>query len=391
MQRLLQSAALAALPIIITAASANAQSPASVESFYKDKKVRMLVGYGVGTGNDLYMRLLARHIGKHIPGKPTIAPENMPGAGSMVMMNYLYNTAARDGTAIGVPSRNLAVEPLLGNAQARYDALKFTWLGSMSRDVSTCITWHTSGIKTIEDAKRREVPVGATGATGRQQHLPEAHQCRARHSVQDRARLSRQRRGRHRDGARRTRWLLQLHLVSHQVGAPAMAGAEADQRRAAAQPERACGTAGRAGGDGSGEGRRLAQVVRARLRHAEDGPSGRGAARRSGRTRTTHCGRPSTPPWPIRTFAPTPSELRSRSTARFRRRRSTTSSSRSTRRRRRSCSAIRRSATSGEVAMIRATLSVSPARGRQDGERARRVARIQRVMACLARSSTSFG
>ena len=123
----------------------------------------MLVGYGVGTGNDLYMRLLARHIGKHIPGRPTIVPENMPGAGSMVMMNYLYN-APRDGTAIGVPSRNLAVEPLLGNDQARYDALKFTWLGSMSRDVSTCITWHTSGIKTVEDATRRDVPVGATGA-----------------------------------------------------------------------------------------------------------------------------------------------------------------------------------------------------------------------------------
>ena len=141
-----------------------AASQTSVENFYKDKKVRMLVGYGVGTGNDLYMRLLARHIGRHIPGAPTITPENMPGAGSMVMMNHLYNVAARDGTAIGVPSRNLAVEPLLGNEQARYDALKFTWLGSMSRDVSTCITWHTSGVRTIEDARRREVTVGATGA-----------------------------------------------------------------------------------------------------------------------------------------------------------------------------------------------------------------------------------
>jgi tripartite-type tricarboxylate transporter receptor subunit TctC len=124
----------------------------------------MLVGYGVGTGNDLYMRLLARHIGKHIPGKPMIVPENMPGAGSMVMMNYLYNAAARDGTVIGVPSRNLAVEPLTGNVQARYDAQKFTWLGSMSRDVSVCISWHKSGIKTVEDARRGEVPVGATGA-----------------------------------------------------------------------------------------------------------------------------------------------------------------------------------------------------------------------------------
>src|SRR4029077_20480427 len=93
-----------------------------------------------------------------------IVPENMPGAGSMVMMNYLYSAAARDGTVLGGPSRNLAVEPLLGNDQARYEAQKFTWLGSMGRDVSTCITWHKSGIKTVDDARRREVPVGATGA-----------------------------------------------------------------------------------------------------------------------------------------------------------------------------------------------------------------------------------
>jgi tripartite-type tricarboxylate transporter receptor subunit TctC len=154
--------ALAVLLLLSAAAPVRAQS--SVAEFYKDKKVRMLVGYGIGTGNDVYMRLLARHIGKHIPGQPTIMPENMPGAGSMVMMNYLYNVAPRDGTAIGVPSRNLALEPLLGNEQARYDALKFVWLGSMTREVSTCITWHTSGVNTIEDAKQREVTVGATGA-----------------------------------------------------------------------------------------------------------------------------------------------------------------------------------------------------------------------------------
>jgi tripartite-type tricarboxylate transporter receptor subunit TctC len=154
--------AIAAFWTLLTASPAVAQSP--VAEFYKDRKVRMLVGYGIGTGNDLFMRLLARHIGKHIPGQPTIMPENMPGAGSMVMMNYLYNVAPRDGTAIGVPSRNLALEPLLGNEQARYDALKFVWLGSLTREVSTCIAWHTSGVKTIEDAKRREVTVGATGA-----------------------------------------------------------------------------------------------------------------------------------------------------------------------------------------------------------------------------------
>src|SRR5437016_14432483 len=122
---------IAGLLALLTATLSAAQPPSSVGQFYKDKKVRMIVGYGTGTGNDLYMRLLARHIGKHIPGKPTIAPENMPGAGSMVMMNYLYNVAPRDGTAIGVPSRNLAVEPLMGNEQARYEPLEFTWLGSI--------------------------------------------------------------------------------------------------------------------------------------------------------------------------------------------------------------------------------------------------------------------
>jgi tripartite-type tricarboxylate transporter receptor subunit TctC len=144
----------------------------SVESFYKDQRVRMLVGYGVGTGNDLYLRLLARHIGKYIPGKPTMVPENMPGAGGIVMFNHLYNVAPRDGSVIAHPSRSLVTEPLYGNQQARYDALKFGWLGSVNRDVATCITWGKSGIASIEDAKRREVAVGSTGASAESNYFP---------------------------------------------------------------------------------------------------------------------------------------------------------------------------------------------------------------------------
>ncbi len=150
--------------------AAAAQSP--VERFYKDQRVRMLVGYGVGTGNDLYLRLLARHIGKYIPGKPTMVPENMPGAGGIVMFNHLYNVAARDGTVLAHPSRSLVTEPLYGNAQARYDALKFGWLGSINRDVATCITWGKSGIASIEDARRREVAVGSTGASAESNYFP---------------------------------------------------------------------------------------------------------------------------------------------------------------------------------------------------------------------------
>lgn len=169
MKTLMRSGTVAAV-LAICLSPATAQS--SVESFYKDKRVRTLVGYGVGTGNDLYLRLLARHIGKYIPGKPTMVPENMPGAGGIVMFNHLYNVAPRDGTVIAHPSRSLVTEPLYGNAQARYDALQFGWLGSINRDVATCIVWTKSGITSIEDAKRREVAVGSTGASAESNYFP---------------------------------------------------------------------------------------------------------------------------------------------------------------------------------------------------------------------------
>jgi len=145
---------------IAFAAPLAAQTP---EEFYSRKSVRMLVGFGAGTGNDLYMRVLARHLAKHIPGHPVIVPENMPGAASLGMINYLYNAAPRDGSVIGMPSRNLLTEPLFGNPQARFKASEFAWLGSMSRDTALCFTWHTSGIRTLDDAKRQDVLVGSTG------------------------------------------------------------------------------------------------------------------------------------------------------------------------------------------------------------------------------------
>ena len=162
--------ALAIILLLSFPSPTTAQS--SVESFYKDQRVRMLVGYGVGTGNDLYLRLLARHIGKYIPGKPPMVPENMPGAGGIVMFNHLYNVAPRDGSVMAHPSRSLVTEPLYGNQQARYDALKFGWFGSINRDVATCITWGKSGIASIEDAKRREVAVGSTGASAESNYFP---------------------------------------------------------------------------------------------------------------------------------------------------------------------------------------------------------------------------
>lgn len=152
--------------VLALVGAALAQPPAvaqSVEDFYKGRTVRMLVGYGPGTGNDIYMRVLARHLGAHIPGKPLIVAENMPGAASLTMINYLFNAAPRDGSVIGMPSRNLLVEPLYGNSLAKFDARQFTWLGSMGRDTALCFTWHTSGITSLDQAKARKVLVGSTG------------------------------------------------------------------------------------------------------------------------------------------------------------------------------------------------------------------------------------
>jgi tripartite-type tricarboxylate transporter receptor subunit TctC len=140
-----------------------AATAADVADFYRGKNLRIYVGYGPGTGYDVYARLLGRHLPKHLPGHPGVIIQNMPGAASLTMTNYLYNVAARDGSAIGLPARNLFVEPLFGNDNARFDARKFNWLGSMSTDVALCFTWHNSGIATIQDAMKREVLVGSSG------------------------------------------------------------------------------------------------------------------------------------------------------------------------------------------------------------------------------------
>ena len=175
------------------------------------------------------------------PGQPTVVIQNMPGAASLTMTNYMYNVAPRDGTAIGLPARGLFIEPLFGNDNAKFEARKFTWIGSMSRDVATCFTWHTSGIATIEDAMKREVLVGSSGVERLELPVPDDRQCADRNEIQAAARLCGQRRRRPRDGARRARRLLQLHLGQHQVGAAAMDREEADQHPAAAHDQQASG------------------------------------------------------------------------------------------------------------------------------------------------------
>jgi tripartite-type tricarboxylate transporter receptor subunit TctC len=115
----------------------------SVEEFYKGKSITLAIGFSAGGGYDLYARHLARHMGKYIPGRPTIVPQNMAGAGSLRAANFVYSAAPKDGTVFGTFARTTGLNPLLESG-ATFDGTKFTWLGSVTNDVSLCVTWHTS-------------------------------------------------------------------------------------------------------------------------------------------------------------------------------------------------------------------------------------------------------
>jgi tripartite-type tricarboxylate transporter receptor subunit TctC len=149
----------AAVALAVTAVPAHAQS---VEEFYKGKSVNLIIGFSVGGGYDLYARHLGRHIGKHIPGNPTIVPQNMSGAGSLRAANFIYSAAPKDGTAFGTFARTTGINPLLESG-ATFDGTKFTWLGSVTDDVSTCVTWHTAPVKTWKDFLERPVTLGGQG------------------------------------------------------------------------------------------------------------------------------------------------------------------------------------------------------------------------------------
>jgi tripartite-type tricarboxylate transporter receptor subunit TctC len=146
-------------------ASAPAKAADAVADFYRGKTVQVLVGFGPGGGYDLYARTLARYMGKHIPGNPTLVPQNMPGAGGVKVMNYLYNVARKDGTVMATFARGLVIEPLLGHAQGtQFEAAKFSWVGSVSNEVSVCAFWATSGIKTWDDLQKKPTKIGASAA-----------------------------------------------------------------------------------------------------------------------------------------------------------------------------------------------------------------------------------
>jgi tripartite-type tricarboxylate transporter receptor subunit TctC len=138
----------------------------------RGKVVSLYIGGGVGGGVDALARSLTPYLTKHLPGNPPIIIKNQPGAGGMQAVENLYATAARDGTAFGTTATGPIVEPVLGTTQVHYDLLKFSWIGSLATDQTTCFTWYQSSVKTIDDAKTREVPLSTTGARSNSTLIP---------------------------------------------------------------------------------------------------------------------------------------------------------------------------------------------------------------------------
>jgi tripartite-type tricarboxylate transporter receptor subunit TctC len=137
---------------------------------FAGKSVSVIVGFGPGGGYDMWGRMMARHIGKHLPGRPTVIAQNMPGAGSYVAASHIYNAAPKDGTVFGIIARDAALGPLTGAPGARFDATRFSWLGTPATETAVCMAYHAASVKTAQDLYEKQLIVGDTGpGTGTRQ------------------------------------------------------------------------------------------------------------------------------------------------------------------------------------------------------------------------------
>lgn len=148
------------------AAAVFASMPAAAQQgadVFRGKEITISIGFGPGGGYDTYGRMFARYYGKFVPGNPSVVPKNAPGAGGLRLANQIYNVSPKDGTELALFAASSALEPLFGNKDAKFETTKFTWIGNLDSDVSSCGTWKHSGIKTWEDLKTRETTFGSTG------------------------------------------------------------------------------------------------------------------------------------------------------------------------------------------------------------------------------------
>lgn len=156
---------LFALPLLLT-------QPALAQDFYAGKTITIIVGSAPGGSYDLYARIVARHLGKHIPGNPTLIVQNMPGANSRLMAGYVYDIAPKDGTTLGAPLNTVPLNQMVEAQTTKLNAADFNWIGAVSSPANVLVTWHTSGVKTLDEAKQKEVTIGATTAGTTQEMYP---------------------------------------------------------------------------------------------------------------------------------------------------------------------------------------------------------------------------
>jgi tripartite-type tricarboxylate transporter receptor subunit TctC len=159
-------AAITACIGIVTAVDETAAQSDPVAAFYKGKTVNAYIGVGVGGEYDLQARLIAKYLGRHIPGNPNVVPQNMTGASGLKMLNFLYNQAPRDGTAIGMIQNGFPAAQAIGRPGIQFDANKLQWLGTIAPVVETMAIWHTADVRTLDDARKKELVVGATARGG---------------------------------------------------------------------------------------------------------------------------------------------------------------------------------------------------------------------------------
>jgi tripartite-type tricarboxylate transporter receptor subunit TctC len=124
---------------------------------------RMLIGFGVGGGYDIWGRTVARHMSKHIPGNPTIVPQNVPAAGSLVAASTIYEGAPRDGTVFALIGRDAPLGPITKQPGARFDPTKMSWIGTPTRETNVCVAYHTAAVKTVKDLYQQELIMGDVG------------------------------------------------------------------------------------------------------------------------------------------------------------------------------------------------------------------------------------
>ena len=166
--------ALIVLGLALGAAVDESAAQDAVADFYKGKQVSIMVGFTPGGSSSLYAQALGRHMGRYLPGSPSFIVQHVPGAGGLVLANNMANTVTRDGTAFAITGRTAAIEPLLGNKNAKFDGRQLNWIGTANVEYTTCSLWHTARVKTLQDAMAMEAVVGGSGADATEVIFPKA-------------------------------------------------------------------------------------------------------------------------------------------------------------------------------------------------------------------------